>query len=103
MESIESLDEEMILQNFSLNLEDDIEKEEFKKILFDVIKNLSERDRLFLTLRYYQDMNIKEISFILGISVSYAYKIHQSIVKKIKLAFSKMEKVGGQNVEDIKV
>ncbi len=60
------------------------DKSEEKQILIDVIKNLDERDRLIITLYYYENLNYKEIADVLSITVSRVSQIHSKIIKEMK-------------------
>ena len=57
---------------------------EKKELLVNAIKNLNERDRLIITLYYYEHMNYKEISKILDITVSRVSQLHSKIMKELK-------------------
>lgn len=65
------------------------EKNQIKEILVDAIKHLEERDRLIITLYYYEDLNYKEIAKVLNITVSRVSQVHTKIIEmlKNKLAF----------------
>ena len=57
---------------------------ERKELLVQSIKELNERDRLIITLYYYEHMNYKEISKILNITVSRVSQLHSKIMKELK-------------------
>jgi len=57
---------------------------ERKELLVQAIKDLNERDRLIITLYYYEHMNYKEISKILNITVSRVSQLHSKIMKELK-------------------
>ena len=57
---------------------------ERKELLVQAIKDLTERDRLIITLYYYEHMNYKEISKILEITVSRVSQLHSKIMKELK-------------------
>ncbi len=61
-----------------------VEESEEKKILIEEIKKLKERDRLILTLYYYENLNYKEIAEVLGVTVSRISQIHSRLIKKLK-------------------
>ncbi len=65
------------------------EKNQVKEILVDAIKQLDERDRLIITLYYYEDLNYKEIAKVLNITVSRVSQVHSRIIDmlKTKLAY----------------
>ena len=68
---------------------------EMKEILVEEIKNLSERDRLIITLYYYENLNYKEIASVLKITVSRVSQVHTRIIKKLK---EKIQKHYGEPV-----
>ncbi len=65
------------------------EKNQIKEILVDAIKKLDERDRMIITLYYYEDLNYKEIAQVLNITVSRVSQVHTKIIEllKSKLAY----------------
>jgi len=60
------------------------EKTEMKELLKEAIRNLEERDRLILSLYYYEELSYKEISKILNITVSRISQIHTKILETLK-------------------
>jgi RNA polymerase sigma factor FliA len=60
------------------------EKTEMKELLKEAIRNLEERDRLILSLYYYEELSYKEISKILNITVSRISQIHTKILGTLK-------------------
>ncbi len=64
--------------------EDLVEKDEEKLLLVEELKKLKERDRLVITLYYYENLNYKEIAEVLGITVSRVSQIHSRLMKKLK-------------------
>jgi RNA polymerase sigma factor for flagellar operon FliA len=65
------------------------EKNEAKDLLVEAIKGLEERDRLIISLYYYENLNYKEIAKLLNITVSRVSQVHSRIIEmlKIKLAY----------------
>jgi RNA polymerase sigma factor for flagellar operon FliA len=61
-----------------------LEKNEAKEMLVKAIKKLDERDRLIITLYYYENMNYKEIAKILDITVSRVSQVHSRIISILK-------------------
>lgn len=61
-----------------------LQKEEQKDILIKLIQSLNERDRLIISLYYYENLNYKEIADTLGITVSRVSQIHTKIIKEMK-------------------
>ncbi len=66
-----------------------INKNEAKDLLVDAIKELDERDRLVLTLYYYENLNYKEIAQVLNITVSRVSQIHSKIINELKVKLVK--------------
>ena len=60
------------------------EKTEAKEILTEAIKGMEERDRLIITLYYYEDLTYKEIAKLLNITVSRVSQVHSRIIKLLK-------------------
>lgn len=69
-----------------------MEKEEMKKILVETLEQLTENERKVITLYYYEDLTLKEISRILEVSESRVSQLHTK-------ALQKMKKKLGNNVE----
>lgn len=65
------------------------EKNEAKELLVEAIKGLEERDRLILSLYYYEHLSYKEIASMLNITISRISQIHTRIVDNLrtKLAY----------------
>jgi RNA polymerase sigma factor for flagellar operon FliA len=61
-----------------------VEKTEMKEFLMSAIKELNERDRLILSLYYFENLNYKEIAELLKITISRVSQIHTRIVKDLK-------------------
>ncbi|MBK7632362.1 MAG: sigma-70 family RNA polymerase sigma factor [Ignavibacteriales bacterium] len=61
-----------------------VEKTEMKEYLMSAIKDLQERDRLLLSLYYFENLNYKEIAELMKITVSRVSQIHSRIMKDLK-------------------
>lgn len=72
-------------------IEDDFIKQETKERLLNVIKDLNDRDRMFMSLYYYENMNYKEIAQILSCTVSNVSKVHQKILNALKVKLESTE------------
>ncbi len=62
-----------------------VNSNERKTLLIEAIQKLHERDRLIITLYYYENMNYKEIAEVINITVSRVSQIHSKILKELKL------------------
>jgi len=60
------------------------EKNEAKELLVEAIKSLEERDRLIISLYYYENLNYKEIAKLLNITVSRVSQVHTRIIEMLK-------------------
>lgn len=61
-----------------------IEKEELKKILVKALETLTEKETSVITLYYYEDLTLKEISQILSVSESRVSQLHSRALQKMK-------------------
>ncbi len=62
-------------------------EDEKKQLLVEAIKRLSERDRLIISLYYFENLNYKEIAEIINITVSRVSQIHSKVIKELKSIF----------------
>ncbi len=60
------------------------EDEELKEQLVKILKSLPERERMVITLYYYEELTFKEIGKTLGISESRVSQIHSEVISKLK-------------------
>ena len=58
--------------------------QEMKEIIGDTIATLPEKERLVVSLYYYEDLNMKEIGSILGITESRVCQIHTKAVLQLR-------------------
>ena len=61
-----------------------IEKEELKQMLAEALKTLTEKECSVITLYYYEDLTLKEISQILGVSESRVSQLHSKALQKMR-------------------
>lgn len=64
--------------------EERIEKEELTRVLGDALKLLTEKEQKVITLYYYEDLTLKEISSVLEVSESRISQIHTRALQKMK-------------------
>lgn len=62
-----------------------LEKQELKQMLVEALKTLTEKESSVITLYYYEDMTLKEISRILEVSESRVSQLHTKALQKIKV------------------
>lgn len=85
--------EEMLTEDYSLgntiqdkgeSPEEHLENKELKQILGNYIDMLSEKERLVVTLYYYEELTLKEIASVLGVSESRTSQIHSKVILKLR-------------------
>ena len=59
------------------------------------IKNLPEREQYVMSMYYEQDMNLKEIAAVLGVTESRVCQIHTKAVLHLRSRFSSMDRIPG--------
>ena len=63
-------------------------KGEMKQRLADAVEDLPERERLVLTLYYYDELTMKEIGLTLGVVESRVSQIHSAAVLRLRVALA---------------
>ena len=61
-----------------------VEKDELLEIVQSILSTFGEREQMIIQLYYFEELNLKEISEILEISVSRISQIHKWLLAKIK-------------------
>lgn len=69
--------------------EEQIEIRERKEMLADAISKLSEKEKLVVTLYYFEDLTLKEISSIMKVSESRVSQIHTKAISKLHVKLGK--------------
>lgn len=64
--------------------EGSLQESELTQMLAGAIDLLSERERLVISLYYYEELTLKEISAVMGVSESRVSQIHTKAVKSLK-------------------
>ncbi len=71
-----------------LNYFDDVskkvEQEELIEKIEEILEELGEKEQLIIQLYYFEEMSLKEISEILGITESRVSQIHKNVIKKLR-------------------
>lgn len=65
-----------------------VQFDDFKKNLAEAISGLPERERLVLSLYYDEDMNLREIGSIIGVSESRVSQIHSQALIRLRSRMS---------------
>lgn len=66
------------------------EKNESKQLLLDAIQKLDSKERLIITLYYYENLNYAEIAKVLGVTVSRVSQVHSRIIDSLKKKLTKV-------------
>jgi RNA polymerase sigma factor FliA len=61
-----------------------VEKEEMKVMMIKAIEGLTEKEKRVITLYYYEELTLKEISLIMEVSESRISQLHTKSLKKMK-------------------
>ncbi|BCS80489.1 FliA/WhiG family RNA polymerase sigma factor [Anaerocellum diazotrophicum] len=77
------------LEDFVSQPEHFIENEELREVLRQQIDSLMENERMVIVLYYYEDLSIKEIAKILGVSESRVSQLHTRALLKLRSALQK--------------
>lgn len=94
MSSLVSLDE-FLEQNYEIGFESPdvlkesrpesyIEKNELKQMLGDAIDKLSEKEKMVISLYYFDELTLKEISAIMKVSESRISQLHSKAILRLK-------------------
>ena len=66
------------------NSYDEADRNEFRKLLEEAVLKLPEQERIVLVLYYYENMMLKEIGKVLGVSESRVSQIHTKALLRLK-------------------
>lgn len=76
-------------------------KGELKQHLIDAIDELPEKERLVLTLYYYEELTMKEIGLTLGVVESRVSQIHSSAVLRLRTSLRALAGPGAKTVKAV--
>jgi len=65
-----------------------LEQSEMKEALGDSIAQLPEREKLVVTLYYYEELTLREIGEVLGVTESRVSQLHTKAVLRLKARLS---------------
>jgi len=63
---------------------DSLQREDFQKNLAQCISTLAERDRLVLSLYYEEELNLRQVGEVLGVSESRVSQIHSQAMRRLQ-------------------
>jgi RNA polymerase sigma factor for flagellar operon FliA len=67
------------------------ERRELEKLLVESVRNLPERERLVLSLYYYEELTMKEISRVMEISESRVCQLHAQAILRLRASLRKQQ------------
>lgn len=73
-------------ENIAYSPEESLDEKETKRMLADAIDALPEREKMIVSMYYYNDLTYKEIAEILEVSESRISQLHTKAVAKLKAA-----------------
>ncbi len=62
----------------------EVQRDDFNKLLIEIIDRLPDREKMVLSLYYEQELNLKEIGAVLGVSESRVSQIHSQAMLRVK-------------------
>ncbi|MBN2532493.1 MAG: RNA polymerase sigma factor WhiG [Spirochaetales bacterium] len=76
----------------SLNPDTIVEKEEIKRVIIDAIQELPEKEKKVLVLYYYEDLTLKEIGEVLGVTESRISQLHTKAIMRLRTKLTSIKK-----------
>jgi RNA polymerase sigma factor for flagellar operon FliA len=76
-----------------------VQKNEMRKILSDIIRQLPQREQLILSLYYYEELTMKEIGQILGVNESRVSQLHTRTMLRMRAKLQSSLKQEAKNEE----
>lgn len=64
--------------------EDEVDEQDLRQQLMNAIDSLNEQERTVLSLYYYEDLTMKEIGQVLGVSEQRVGQINQKLIRKLR-------------------
>jgi len=75
---------EVLEDTHAVDMLEVVEREESRHMILECINNLPEQERLVIALYYYEDLTLKQIGQVLGISESRASQVHTKAISRLK-------------------
>ncbi len=72
------------LQEGDFNPQEQVDKKELLEVLMQAIDTLNEQERTVLSLYYYEDLTMKEIGEVMGVSEQRIGQVNRKLIKKLK-------------------
>ncbi len=68
-----------------------IERDELVEVIKKVLADFAEREQMIIQLYYFEELTLKEISTILGITESRISQIHKAVIRKIQNVIGELD------------
>lgn len=76
----------------SLNPDIIVEKDEIKRVIVEAISELPEKEKKVLVLYYYEDLTLKEIGHVLGVTESRISQLHTKAIMRLRTKLTSVKK-----------
>jgi len=76
----------------SMNPEIIVEKDEIKRVIMKAIQELPDKEKKVLVLYYYEDLTLKEIGHVLGVTESRISQLHTKAIMRLRAKLTSMRK-----------
>ena len=70
-------------------------EDDFRRALIEAIEDLPEREKILMGLYYEQEMNLKEIGAVMGVSESRVCQLHSQAIARIRSSLRSLAWTGG--------
>lgn len=75
---------ETLISKSTVTPEDELSKSELKNMLIQSLDNLTEKEKIVISLYYFEELTLKEISSVLGVTESRVSQIHSKALMKLQ-------------------
>jgi RNA polymerase sigma factor for flagellar operon FliA len=76
----------------SLNPDTIVERDEIKRVIIDAISELPDKEKKVLILYYYEDLTLKEIGHVLGVTESRISQLHTKAIMRLRSRLTNVKK-----------
>ena len=76
----------------SLNPDAIVEREEIKRVIVEAIDELPEKEKKVLILYYYEDLTLKEIGHVLGVTESRISQLHTKAIMRLRAKLTSVKR-----------
>lgn len=83
---------QQIEDNNSVRQDEWLEEKERKRVLAELIETLPEREKIILSLVYFENLSFTDVSKVFGLHKSRISQLHNQAIKRLRTAFDKQMK-----------